>query len=160
MPRLNTTTFDKNFKELLREEAEIEGQLSELQGRLTEIKGRISSYRLVSEECAEASAEIGMVEMDELRTLSLKEALVVLAGRNNGELNVYQARPLLIDAGLLRGDSRSMSSRLHEALTSSKQLEQTGERGRWRLVSESEPVLPGPLPRPEQPFIPIDQRTH
>ena len=160
MPKLSMTTFDRNFKMLLSQEGVIEKQLSELQKELSEIKEKISAYRLVSEECADAPAETETVGMDELRGTSLKEALVVLAERNNGELNVYQARPLLVGAGLLRGEPRSISSRLHDALMSSKRFEQAGERGRWRLVSESEPVFSGSISQPQNPFISINQRTH
>lgn len=140
MQKLNTTTFDRNFKKLLDEEEEIEEQLSKIQGRLAELQKKITAYRLVSEECADIPVKNEMVGPDEVRHMSLRDALVTLAERHNGELNVYQSRPLLRDAGLLRGEPRTVSSRLHDALVSSKRFEQTGERGRWRLIGESEAI--------------------
>ena len=164
MPRLNTTTFESNYKKLLGEEKEIEEQLSKLQERLAELKKKLSAYRLVSEECVGVPVENEVIAPDELRGRDLKEALVVIAERHNGELNVYQSRPLLMSAGLLRGDSRSVSSRLHDALVSSKRFEQTGERGRWRLMDEpSESSEPEEIPTAQThqppPFVAVEILT-
>ena len=54
-------------------------------------------------------------------------------------MNSYQARPLLVEAGLLKGSPGVVSSRLYEALSNSEYFEQLkgSGKGRWRLVTHN-----------------------
>ena len=118
-----------------------------LQERLSGLEDKIAAFKLVITECAENPDELqdtlpapsptlpnGSLEVDNLRGMRLEEALVTYAECHGAEINSYDARPFLIDAGLLRGESRSTSSQLYEALSNSKRFEQSDRKGRWRLV--------------------------
>ena len=72
-----------------------------------------------------------------LSNMTLEEALIEFASRSGGFLNSYDVRPILIEAGLLKGSPGTASSRLYEALSNSDHFEQIeGERkGRWKMVT-------------------------
>ncbi|MCY4580698.1 MAG: hypothetical protein OXD31_16845 [Chloroflexi bacterium] len=72
-----------------------------------------------------------------LSRMTLEEALIHWASRNEGILNSYTVRPVLVEAGLLKGSPGAVSSRLYEALSNSEHFEQMegGRKGRWRLVT-------------------------
>ena len=115
-------------------ERKIDGLLQEqedLMERAASVGERIAAFRLVLAECGDHAA---MPEIN-LSGLPLEDALVEFAEHHNGELSTYQVRPALIDAGLLKGESRDISNQLYQALSGSRRFEQTGPRGRYRLLS-------------------------
>ena len=115
-------------------ERKIDGLLQEqedLMERVASVGERIAAFRLVLAECGDHAA----IPEINLSGLPLEDALVAFAERHNGELSTYQVRPALIDAGLLRGESRDISHQLYQALSGSSRFEQTGPRGRYRLLS-------------------------
>ena len=80
----------------------------------------------------------GLLLISRLSSKSLEDALVHLAEKNSGILNSYQARPVLVEAGLLKGSPGATSSRLYDALSSSQYFEPLeGKKGRWRLVTHN-----------------------
>ena len=90
----------------------------------TETKGDASSLSLVDQMIA--------VEMSDM---TLEDAMITYARAQGGIFNSYRARPLLEKAGLLKGTAGSISSRLHEALSSSVYFEPLGDKkGRWKLA--------------------------
>ena len=139
MAKLSSAIFERKFKRLLDEQAIVLAQLSEVQGRLTEIDSKISAFRIILAECgveSDSAERHDDMSVDEFHGMGLEEALVAIAERHHGELNVYHARPLMIEAGLLKGEPRATSARLYEMLSGSERFEPTGERGRWRLGSD------------------------
>ena len=76
------------------------------------------------------------VTADDLRGSDIESALIRIAEVDQGVLLSYRARPVLMEAGIFRGDQRSASSRLYEALTRSECFERLPKRGRWRLIPE------------------------
>ena len=103
----------------------------ELLERVEAIAKRIDAFRLVLDEFREDDEKPAL----DLSGLPLEDALVAFAERHNGELNTYQVRPALIDAGLLKGESRNISLQLYQTLSGSRRFQQAGPRGRYRLVS-------------------------
>ena len=110
---------------------ELQKEHEDLLGRASSVEERIAAYRLV---LAEFGDDAAIPEIN-LSRLPLEDALVEFAERHNGELSTYQVRPALIDAGLLRGESRDISLQLYQALSGSRRFEKAGSRGRYRLVS-------------------------
>ena len=71
-----------------------------------------------------------------LSSMTLEDALVHLANRNEGILNSYDVHPILVEANLLKGSPGTRSSRLHEALANSDHFEPLGDKkGRWKLTT-------------------------
>ena len=73
------------------------------------------------------------VSPDELRDKSLDEALIYIAGRNNGVVPSTAAREVLIEAGVLKGSQ--VGNRLWAALDRSELFEREA-KGQYRLVEE------------------------
>ena len=68
--------------------------------------------------------------------MTLEDALVHLAQQSGGIFNSYDARPILVEAGLLKGTPGSVSTRLHETLANSTHFTPIGDKkGRWRLIT-------------------------
>ena len=70
-----------------------------------------------------------------LSHMTLEDALVHLARRNEGILNSYDVHPILVEANLLKGSSGTRSTRLHETLVNSDHFEPLDKRGRWKLTT-------------------------
>ena len=140
MAKLNPLTFDRNLRNLLEEEQRLQKRLATTQEQLTAVSQRIAAYRLVSRECATVpTGSTALVTAHELQGKELLDALVLIAERHDGELNTYQYRRILKDAGILTGGD---SSQLRDALAGFEQFEKTAEQGRWRLVQgSSEPSI-------------------
>ena len=78
-----------------------------------------------------------LVGADQLLGMSIEEALVFVAKHHDGQINTYQARPFLIDAGVLRGEPARTSRLLNDVLRRSKRFERSdgnGKRGKWHLI--------------------------
>jgi len=69
----------------------------------------------------------------ELQGLTQIEALVRIAERNGGVLNVADARRILIATGLTKGKTKNVASHLYHMLREAKQFEK-GDVGAYRLV--------------------------
>ena len=110
---------------------ELTQEHEDLLERAASVEERIAAFRLVLAECGDDAA----IPEINLSSLPLEDALVAFAERNDGELSTYQVRPVLIDAGLLRGEPRDISLQLYQTLSGSRRFEQAGPRGRYRLVS-------------------------
>ena len=126
------TTVEERLNELTRER-------DKLQARLACIDGMLPAFKTVLEACAEASplSQNGPIDADNRTRVSLEEALISIAESQSGELNSYNTRPMLVDSGLLRGEPRSISTQLYEALSASDRFEAMETKGRWRLIPES-----------------------
>ena len=156
------------YQELLRQALEkMEAHKKELEEVLAHVHHAIAATESALERVnrtVRAVREISPTEFTEqslLKLLSsfraLDEALVFLAEHNDGYLNSYDARPLLVDAGFLKGSPSTVSTRLHEALEKSERFESLNRRGRWSLVDPKTIVRappPPPPPRPPRPRPP------
>ena len=127
MTGITAQSVEQKLDELFQEREALMDRVGMLDEKIAAFKTVIDEFRI----------DPGKPPPD-LAGLSLEEALVALAEHNGGELSSYQARPTLVDAGLLHGDARQVSVKLYTALSGSKRFEQTGERGRYRLLSDSE----------------------
>ena len=141
MSETQVQTVERKLLEMIQEH-------SGLQERLSGLEDKIAAFKLVITECAgnpdalqatlpppSPTLPNGSLEVDNLRGMRLEEALITYAECHGGEINSYGARPFLIEAGLLRGESRVTSTQLYEALSNSKRFEQSNRKGRWKLVS-------------------------
>ena len=127
MAGITISSVEIQLEFLLREQEEL------LEG-LAELETRIKAFRLVIAECTPLADRVSL----DLSGMSVEEALVALAENNSGELSTYQARPALIDAGLLHGEMRNVSVKLYAALSASDRFEKMGPRGRYRLLPSVE----------------------
>ena len=75
------------------------------------------------------------VTPDEIHSMTIEDALVHIAKRSNGIVASASARPLLIEAGLLRGTHAANA--LWTVLTSSDLFKKEG-RGKYRYVAPGE----------------------
>ena len=80
---------------------------------------------------ARASEFLSVTE-DELRSMGVEEALVLIAKRNAGLVSSGPARKLLEDAGVLKGSQTS--NRLWQVFQDSERFEQV-RRGQYKLKS-------------------------
>lgn len=149
MPPLNVTVFNKKLRELRVREKELREQLSMTKGELEAVQGQLAAYMMVAEECSRPAGG-GSLDMpvEALRGMTLPQALTAVACHVglSGEINAFHLRPFLIEAGILRGTTRSTSSRLHEGLTQSEHFEHAEKRGRWRVCYVEPPQHPLPPP--------------
>ena len=77
-----------------------------------------------------------LVGQGQLLGMSMEEALVFIAQHCDGQVNTYQARPLLINEGVLRGEPARTSRLLNDVLRRSKRFQRSngnGKRDNWRL---------------------------
>ena len=122
---------------LLSEKIEIQERLSKLE-LIIELIDKALEVASISDEMRKQTRSIfDRLQTDHLSKMTLEDALVHYARTNEGILNSYQVRPLLVEAGLLKGSPGVVSSRLYEALSNSEYFEQLqgGRKGRWRLVT-------------------------
>ena len=75
------------------------------------------------------------INIEELRGKRIEEALIYIAERSGGEVRSGHVRPLLADAGILRGTQ--ISHALSSALRMSDRFESVS-RGLYRLIGELE----------------------
>ena len=78
-----------------------------------------------------------LVGSDEVLGMGIEDALVFIAKRHDDQINTYQARPFLIEAGILRGEPARTSRLLNDVLRRSKHFERSdgnGKRGNWHLI--------------------------
>ena len=114
-------------------EIELESQIGVLDGLIAVIESKLDLIHRAGEIKSPISRTL---LTSRLKKLSLGNALVYLARRGDGILNSYVARPLLTEAGLLKGSPGTASSRLYDALSDSEDFEPLGDKkGRWRLVT-------------------------
>lgn len=149
MPPLNVTGFNKKLKYLRAREKELREQLSTVEAELKAVQGQLAAYTMVAEECSQAAGGTLDMPATALHGMTVPQALTAIA-RHVGcseEINVFHVRPFLIEAGVLRGTTRSTSSRLYEELSQSEYFEPAGKRGRWRICRVGPPLNPlPPLP--------------
>ena len=99
---------------------------------IQQVERTLAALEIVIADCSASPGEGGgHVPMSELQ-----EALMEIAIANRGIFNTYDHKALLIERGLLRGDSQATAGRLYDALSRSPRFEKNGERGRWRLLPE------------------------
>ena len=79
---------------------------------------------------------LGDITADGLRGRDIEGALIRIAEANDGIVLSHLARPVLTEAGFLRGNSQATSSRLYEALMQSECFESLPKRGHWRILPE------------------------
>ena len=130
--------------ELVRRRDTLQRELSEVNDQVAACEIVISKFR--SRRAGAVSPPPGMrvpMTADRLRGMTVKDALIAFAENNGGELITYEVRPLLVEAGILNGSSKNMSSHLHTTLARSDRFESLDGRGRWRLL----PVKPDIAPR-------------
>lgn len=113
---------------------ELAHERERLTARLSEIDKLESAYHIVRSDCAAREAEARQAPNGTFPKFSLETRLVELAKEQQGELRSGYVRPILVQEGLLRGQGRTVSTRLHEALRNSEFFEPTGKRGIWRLI--------------------------
>ena len=150
MTETPVTTVEQKLKAMLKQREEIESEMASLDQK-------IAAFRTVIGECRSDAAGLhqnGSQSTNNIRDMTLRGALVEIANKNGGEINTYAVRQALIDAGLLKGDSRAMSTRLYETLARSRNFESMGVRGRWKCVTpglqgESNTVSPQSSPDTE-----------
>ena len=150
MTETPVTTVEQKLKAMLKQREEIESEMASLDQK-------IAAFRTVIGECRSDAAGLhqnGSQGTNNIRDMTLRGALVEIANKNGGEINTYAVRQALIDAGLLKGDSRAMSARLYETLARSGNFESMGVRGRWKCVTpglqgESNTVSPQSSPDTE-----------
>ena len=78
----------------------------------------------------------GRIRAVDLQGMDITDALILFAERNDGIVSTYEVRPVLMEAGLLKGDPRAASTRLYEALVNSECFESLPQRGRWEVLPE------------------------
>lgn len=121
------------IREAEKKKAELEKQLVIVEKLLVTLDSQLDP---TSDEDGQRSPLHGVLLISRLSSKSLEDALVYLAEKNRGILNSYQARPVLVEAGLLKGSPGTTSSRLYDTLSSSQYFEPLGDKkGRWRLVT-------------------------
>ena len=126
----------KAYNNLRAEQATLREQLSRVDELLKLVTKAIEVASISDEQRDLTEALFDRLLVKRLKNMTLEDALVFCARNNDGVLNSYQTRPLLVEAGLLKGSPGSISSRLHEALVNSDNFEPLGDKkGRWRLTT-------------------------
>ena len=125
-------------REVLRKElGQVEDDMAACQKVIALIRPPVETTGAQPEgEGRQSWANGGDITADGLRGLDIEGALIQIAEANEGVVLSHLARPVLTEAGLIRGDRRATSSRLYEALVQSECFESLPKRGRWRLLPE------------------------
>lgn len=121
--------------ELVQRRDALQRELSEVNDQVAACEIVISKFR--SRRAGAVSPPPGMrvhMTADRLRGMTVKDALIAFGEHNGGELTTYEVRPLLVEAGILKGSSKNMSSHLHTTLARSERFKSLDGRGRWKLL--------------------------
>ena len=137
MGDIDPAIFQLRYNELLAQRDLLGEQIRAIQISLESVEERLSAFDVVLRECRDSSddAESHLnVVSAAIHEMTLEDALAVIAERNEGFFDGYYHKTMLIDAGLLRGESQAISQKLYDALSKSDRFEKTDKRGRWRLI--------------------------
>ena len=131
-----TITIENQLHALIQKKEKLSTQLETLDADIAACQRVLN---LVSPKGQKLNSAIH-VTADQLRGKELEDALIYIAEKHHGLVNTYHTRPILIDAGVLKGDSEETSRHLNNALRKSKCFERAdknGRRGNWRLIKHS-----------------------
>ena len=129
----DSITIEKKLHSLLKNRERLSAQLEMLDGDIAACERVL---KIVSPSPRRPSPP-SLVGSDEVLGMSIEEALVFIAQHHDGQINTYQARPFLIEAGVLRGEPARTSRLLNDVLRRSKRFERSdgnGKRGNWHLI--------------------------
>ena len=135
--------MDFNLKSVQQEIATLDKRIARLQAKLDAAKrDRDALLRTVKyfspAPLPKKSRHAALnVDPDEIRGKDLEQALLFIAEHNDGVIVSNQVRPVLVEAGQLRGQPNTTSHALCTWLTESPRFERTGV-GRYRLVDDND----------------------
>ena len=108
-----------------------------MEAELTTVRTRLNAYELVIKECSRPTAEIA-------NSLDLEDAMVQIAIAN-GFFDTYDHKDLLINAGLIKGEPRTVSQKIFQTLDASEKFQPNGKKGRWNLAPDVDGFLHRPF---------------
>lgn len=82
-------------------------------------------------------ADSFLTKVSDIHGMALDKAVTHIAKQHDGEINTYHARAVLVDAGILKGETQSASRKLYNFLIASKNFERGGQKGKWILIEKS-----------------------
>ena len=122
----------------------LDKQIERWESRLADARRKRDALKLTADYFSPATATTlrrrrsGLnVDPDAVRGMDLEQALLFIAEHNNGIVINSEARPILVEAGVLRGKQSTVSHTLCRALAESPRFSRE-TNGRYRLVDESD----------------------
>lgn len=137
MPDITMDTIRKEIEVLERKAGRLRSALRDTERRRDALALTLEHFRPPEAKRARRRGAVLDISPDDLRGKTLEDALIYIAERNDGTLASTAARPVLVDAGVLRGSQ--VGNALWSALDRSERFEREA-KGRYRLVDDHEPV--------------------
>ena len=127
------TSIHRRIQELAEEKERITKRLADI-SRLEQ------SYTDVVVDCNLIEIDLNCSPSTATEQNTIEDRLIQIATQNNGTIRSRDVRPVLVYEGMLKGEQRTVSTRLYEALEKSDRFEPAGKRGYWRLIGGDEVV--------------------
>ena len=132
MTEINKSAIINELTSLKKKRDRLSASLQETTSLIGNLQNTLEHFSPKSKKRV-PKVEMLKIDPDALRGKSLDDVLVYLAEQNDGIVKNYAVRPLLVDAGILRG--KRPEHALSVALRNSERFESVS-RGQFKLVDD------------------------
>ena len=123
----NVSKLNDNYINLKAKYDRINNKWEMLGKKRDEIAKEIYYYEKFIADCSDSPDELNVNNHD------LINAMVEIAGID-GFFDTYEHKDMLVENGIVKGDSRAISQKIYQTLDESEKFEPNGKKGRWNLI--------------------------